>query len=176
MELDSEAGALFRQHYQSIYKLLFKLTGDAPAAEDLAVQVFLKYFRRPPQTTHPQGWLSRSAVWLGLDSMRKQSRQRRLQDAAPAPKPRSAEPDELVASRQPQERVRHVLARLKIEQAELLLLRNEGFTYGEIAVALDRKPNGVGTLLARAEEAFRKEYTKLYGSPEGLGTKVDCDA
>jgi RNA polymerase sigma-70 factor (ECF subfamily) len=61
-------------------------------------------------------------------------------------------------------RVRQALAALKPEQAGLILMRAE-------RVQLSRKsqrqlglnPGSVGTLLARAEQAFRKEYVKRYG-------------
>jgi len=49
-------------------------------------------------------------------------------------------------------------------QAELLLLRAEGFSYGELASALDLNPLSVGKLLSRALQTFRKEYLKKYGS------------
>jgi RNA polymerase sigma-70 factor (ECF subfamily) len=48
-------------------------------------------------------------------------------------------------------------------QAELLLLRHEGFDYRELAAALHLNPASVGTLLSRAQETFRKEYIKAYG-------------
>jgi RNA polymerase sigma-70 factor (ECF subfamily) len=44
-----------------------------------------------------------------------------------------------------------------------LLLRNQGFSYEEIASALHLNPASVGTLLSRAQMAFRKEYVKRYG-------------
>ena len=45
----------------------------------------------------------------------------------------------------------------------MLLLRSEDLSYEELAGALDLNPASVGTLLSRAQEAFRKEYIKKYG-------------
>jgi RNA polymerase sigma-70 factor (ECF subfamily) len=45
----------------------------------------------------------------------------------------------------------------------LLLLRSHGLSYGELASALHLNPASVGTLLSRAQDAFRKEYIKRYG-------------
>ena len=56
-----------------------------------------------------------------------------------------------------------MLASLKTRDAELLLLRNDGHTYDEIAEILDLNAASVGTLLSRAQQAFRKEYIKRYG-------------
>jgi len=62
-----------------------------------------------------------------------------------------------------QARVRHILAALKPEQAVLLVLRSEGYSHGEIASTLCLNPSSVGTLLARADISFRKEYVNRYG-------------
>ena len=60
--------------------------------------------------------------------------------------------------------MRTVLAALKQDWASLLLMRSEGFTLQELAAALELNPSSVGTFLARAEEAFRKEYVNRYGN------------
>jgi RNA polymerase sigma-70 factor (ECF subfamily) len=59
-----------------------------------------------------------------------------------------------------------VLARLKTRDAEILLLRAEGMTYEELASTLSLKPASIGTLLSRAQQAFRKEYIQRYGKAE----------
>ena len=46
-----------------------------------------------------------------------------------------------------------------------LLSMVENLSYAELAAALRLKQGSVGTLLARAEEAFRKEYVHRYGKP-----------
>jgi RNA polymerase sigma-70 factor (ECF subfamily) len=53
---------------------------------------------------------------------------------------------------------------LRDREAELLILRSSGLTYGELAGALGLNPASVGTLIARAQQAFRKEYVKQYGT------------
>ncbi len=59
--------------------------------------------------------------------------------------------------------MRLVLAALDERQAELLLLRSSGLSYEEVASAADVNPSSVGTLISRAQQAFRKEYLKQYG-------------
>jgi RNA polymerase sigma-70 factor, ECF subfamily len=58
-----------------------------------------------------------------------------------------------------------VLNAIDARRAELLLLRSHGLDYEEIACALGVNPNSIGTLLSRAQQAFRKEYLKRYGNP-----------
>jgi DNA-directed RNA polymerase specialized sigma24 family protein len=59
--------------------------------------------------------------------------------------------------------VREVLAAIKPDQSALLVLRSEGYSLAEIGGLLYLNPNAVGTLLVRAEAAFRKEYVNRYG-------------
>jgi RNA polymerase sigma-70 factor (ECF subfamily) len=40
----------------------------------------------------------------------------------------------------------------------LLLARHSGFSYAEVAAALNLNPASVGTLLARAERRFKEVY------------------
>jgi len=63
-------------------------------------------------------------------------------------------------------RVHAVLASLKRWQAEILILRSSGFSYKELADALDFKEPSVGTMLARAEAQFQKRYLQLHGNEE----------
>jgi len=44
-----------------------------------------------------------------------------------------------------------------------LLLWSQGLSYQEIAAALAVNSNYVGSLVSRAQNAFRKEYLKRYG-------------
>jgi len=54
--------------------------------------------------------------------------------------------------------VRRALAALTERQVQLLLLRQAGLSYRELAAALGVAPGSVGTLLARAEAAFVAAY------------------
>lgn len=72
-------------------------------------------------------------------------------DAAPSP-----EDDVLSAERRTL--VRRALDTLPQRDRALLLLREEGYSYRELAVALEIVEASVGTLLARAKVAFRRAY------------------
>ena len=72
-------------------------------------------------------------------------------------------PEDIRAAAEEQERVRWVLAVIQPRHAELLLLRSQDLSYDELASALDLNPASIGTLLSRAQQAFRKEYIKRYG-------------
>ena len=78
-------------------------------------------------------------------------------------RPPSRTPKRRHAAEQEREQVRRVLAALDPRDAELLLLRSHGLSYEELAAAIDVKPTSIGTLISRAQQAFRKEYVKQYG-------------
>jgi RNA polymerase sigma-70 factor (ECF subfamily) len=59
--------------------------------------------------------------------------------------------------------VRRVLLQLPERQRECLALRAEGLSYAEIAGVLGLAPSSVGTLLARAERAFKDTYLAQRG-------------
>ncbi len=54
--------------------------------------------------------------------------------------------------------VRRALDALNQRDREMLLMKHEGFSYREIAAAVDVAATSVGTLLARAEARFAAAY------------------
>jgi RNA polymerase sigma factor (sigma-70 family) len=58
---------------------------------------------------------------------------------------------------------RTALDSLPLRDRQLLLLRYEGYSYRELASALDLTETSVGTLLARAKDAFRRALRR--GTP-----------
>ena len=99
---------------------------------------------------------------MGLDELRRQTRRSRYERLLGFVRA-AVTPEEIRAATEEQERVRLVLGLIEPRQAELLLLRSHGLSYDEVASALDRNPASIGTLLSRAQQAFRKEYIKRYG-------------
>lgn len=160
--------ALFHEHWERIFGLLFRLVGDRAEAEDLAVEVFLRLYHRPPRVrTAPQlrAWLYRVATNLGYNALRARKRRARyerqagiedLEGRAPADPAGEAE------RRERRERVRQVLARLKPRSVRLLVLRHSGLSYAEIAAILKLSASSIGTLLARAEREFESQYRQLW--------------
>jgi len=154
---------IFRAQYERIARVIARVLRDPARAEELAVEVFLKWSRNPKaQGENSQAWLYRVAVRAGLDELRRQTRRTRREGIVRIVRT-SPTPDDLRASKEDQERVRAVLAAIQPRQAELLVLRSHDLSYGELAGALDLKPASIGTFLSRAEQAFRKEYIKRYG-------------
>jgi RNA polymerase sigma-70 factor (ECF subfamily) len=155
--------SVFRSQYGRLARVLARLTGDPARAEDLASEALWKLWRTPSaQGENAAGWLYRTAMRLGLNELRGAVRRARHESQADGPTG-FLDPEQAHASAEEQAQVRTVLAALDARQASLLLLRSSDFTYEELAAALELNPASVGTLLSRAQQAFRKEYVKRYG-------------
>ena len=156
---------LFRAHYQAVFRLLYRLTGDGQEAEDLAQETFVRLHRTREMWDARQnvrGWLYRVAVNLGHNAARSRGRRRQREMTAfeleSEIEQRVDTPEELAIRGDERRRVRAILAKLPERQAALLLLRHAGLSYREVAEALGLATGSVGTMLARAEEAFGRAY------------------
>jgi len=157
--------AIFRAHYERLARVIGRVIHDQARAEELAVEVFLKSWRNPQaHGEHAEGWLYRTAVRDALDELRRQTRRSRFERLFRFVRESPQTPEHLYAFNAEQHRVRTVLGALNRRHAGMLLLWSQGFSYQEIAVSLAVTSNYVGSLVSRAQEAFRKEYLKRYGS------------
>jgi RNA polymerase sigma-70 factor (ECF subfamily) len=163
--------AVFHQHYDRVYGLLFRLVGNRTEAEDLTQEVFLKLYNHAYRRRlfgrsreHNIGaWLYRVATNSGYNAIR--GRQRRWQrNTVLVPDPEgSPGAEKAVEQREMETAVRRTLARLKPRQVQLLLMRQMDFSYADCATAIGVAPGSVGTLLARAAKAFREAYEEEAG-------------
>ena len=157
---------LFRSEYVRVARTIARVVRDRGRAEEIAVDVFVKLWRRrDAETTHCRPWLYRVALRAALDGLRSSVRRERYERLLEWVRPRRTieTPEEIHAASEEQRRVRATLASIGGRDAQLLLLRLQEFRYDEMAAILDVKASSVGTLLARAEERFRKEYIQRYG-------------
>jgi len=161
---------IFRAHYERLARVIAKVIRDPARAEELAVEVCLKWSTsRKPEGENAERWLYRAAVQASLNELRHNVRRSRYERLVSLVRG-SPTPEELLVSRQRQERVRLLLTAIEPRQAELLVLRSQGFSYEELAATLNLNPASIGTLLSRAQHAFRKEYTRRYGT-RGIESK-----
>ena len=154
--------ALFYRHYDRVYGLLFRLLGNRTEAEDVTQEVFLKLYHQPFRGRRQHnvgGWLYRVATNMGYNHLRG-ARRRRGRDIrlVPDATDEPVRPADRVIQEETKALVRATLARLPQRQTQLLLLRQMGLSYSELATACDVAPGSVGTLLSRAAQAFRVAY------------------
>ncbi|HKC92360.1 MAG TPA: sigma-70 family RNA polymerase sigma factor [Candidatus Limnocylindria bacterium] len=153
--------ALFRAEYARVVGIAHRVLADQAEAEDVAQDVFISFYRgHPAEAPYAGAWLHAAAAHAALNALRGRDRRSR-REAAQALAPQTAaatdDPAQTVAASETREEVRAVLARLPERSAAMLALRYAGLSYAEIAAALDVRASSVGTLLRRAEDAFRRE-------------------
>lgn len=162
-ETDRAFEELFNAYYPRLARLLYRATGDIDRAEELATEAFWRLHHKPPPSkSNVEGWLYRTGLRLALDQLKKERRRVRYESLA-SMFGAVITPEQAIEKDQERNRVRQTLAALKPEHASSLLLRSEGFSYAEIAEALNVNQASTGVMLARAEQAFRKEFVRRYG-------------
>jgi RNA polymerase sigma-70 factor (ECF subfamily) len=149
---------LFQRLHPSLFRYLHRLTGDADIAEDVAQEAFVRLLKQPLSEEEVRPWLFTVAMNLVRDGARKTERRQRLLTTAPALVTPTRLPDENVERAEQIDTVRHVLDQLSERDRQLLLMREEGFKYEEIAAVVGVAPASVGTLIARALRRFVDLY------------------
>ena len=160
--------AVFTRYYPLVYRLAFRCAGRLDEAEDIAQEVFLRFYRMPPRATsegEQRAWLCKVATNLSLNALR--TRQRRTLHEEQAGEIKRQEMSGDAAHSSPEQQViaaeqaaitRAMLAELPERQQTYLLLRSVGLSYAEIAQATGVAQASVGALLSRAEREFRRRY------------------
>jgi RNA polymerase sigma factor (sigma-70 family) len=154
--------ALFRREYAKVVAIAHRVVADGDEAEDVAQDVFVSFYRRhPAEAAYAAPWLYAAAAHTALNVLRSRERRGR-RDAVEALRRDAQAPDPAEAAETAETRteVRAALARLPDRSAALLVLRYSGLSYEEIAAALGLRHSSIGTLLRRAEDAFRREVAK----------------
>ncbi len=159
---------LFHAHFHRIYRYLDRLSGEPELAADLAQEAFIKLYRRGSLPEAPEAWLISVAMNLFRNVKASRSRRRRLLTLARGEGVHSdppPSPEQGTAAEDSRRRVRSALDRLPERERRMLLLRAEGYSYRDIAAALELNAASVGVLLARAKRAFRETYEHAFDAP-----------
>jgi RNA polymerase sigma factor (sigma-70 family) len=173
--VETEFEAIFREHYQRMVRVTRRVLRRDSEAEEICAEVFLRLYRSGPGVAAGGlvgGWLYRTATRASIDALRahqRRSREEELEggssgqneDLADGPLTQLLRGERIA-------QVRAVLARLRVEKAQILLLRYSGLSYLEIAEAMQISATSVGTMLARAEA----EFSKLYERQQKLSRKT----
>lgn len=129
--------ALFQVHFPRLYRYLDRLSGEPDLAADVAQEAFIRLFRRGSLPDAPEAWLI--SVAMNLFRNKKSGRH-------------------AVATGESPRRIRAAINGMPERERQLLLLRAEGYSYRDMAEALDLNEASIGTLLARSRAAFRECY------------------
>jgi RNA polymerase sigma factor (sigma-70 family) len=165
--IEAEFEAIFREHYQRIVRVIRRVLQRDSEAEEVCAEVFFRLYRSGPSVAVGGlvgGWLYRTATRASIDALRANVRtgvEEQLDGSGPDETGGFTEnPLTLLLRQESIVEVREVLAKLRVEKAQLLLLRHSGLSYREIAEALQLGVNSVGQKLARAEAEFSTLYER----------------
>ena len=155
--------ATFDELYPGLFRYCHRLTGEPDLAEDVAQEAFVRLYDHRVEGTEEglRAWLFRTATHLVHDGYRASENRRRLLEAHPIRPSGPEPPDTATLRREEVAHVRKALEQLSERERELLMMRHAGFSYREIADAVDVASSSVGTLLARAE----RNFVSVYRSP-----------
>lgn len=159
---------LYTRYYPLVYRLAYRYVGQAAEAEDMAQEVFLRFYALPPQAgseAQQRAWLCRVAINLGLNKLRKHKSHFSQVGGIDAVEQERAEdvtdkenPERIVLAEEQATLVRSILAQLPERQQVCLMLRSIGLSYEEIAEATGIPITSIGQVLVRAMRTFRRNY------------------
>ena len=165
--VDAEFETIFREHYPRLVRVVRRVLQRDSEAEEVCADVFLRLYSKGPGVAAGGlvgGWLYRTATRASIDVLRTHQRrglEEELEGNECAPVDGRAEnPLADLLRREHIAEIRGVLAKLKMDKAQLLLLRHSGLSYREIAEAMQLSFNSIGTRLARAEAEFSALYER----------------
>jgi len=153
---------IFDRHYPELARYCQRLMGDRDAAEDIAQESMVRLFDHQVAGSEAgiRAWLFKTATHLVRDRYRVEKNRVRLLAENPV-QPSAPESPELRLERaEARAHARAALDALAPRDREILLMRYAGFSYREIAEAIDVASTSIGTLLVRAERRFTQVVTE----------------
>jgi len=148
---------IVNRHFQPVYRLVWRMTGGAADAEDLAQEAFVKLWKNPAQLREGaalKGWLMRVASNAVIDGSRR-PRPSALEEAPEIRDPQ-ARPDAPLDREQAARLVDARVAALPDRQRQALsLVYFEGLTNIEAADAMEVSVDALESLLARARRSLK---------------------
>jgi RNA polymerase sigma-70 factor (ECF subfamily) len=158
----SQFSALYAELQPSLWRYVHRMIGDADAADDIVQETFVRLLAHPELSPdEARRWIFPVATNLVRDRGRSAVRRQRLLAASPMPEDTPAVADRRLEREEQVAAVRAALQQLAERDQQLLLMREEGFRYQEIADAVGVAPGSVGTLIARAVRRFTEVYKPI---------------
>ncbi|MGU3431781.1 RNA polymerase sigma factor SigE [Actinomycetes bacterium M1A6_2h] len=159
---------LVREHGDRVYRLAYRLSGNAQDAEDLTQDTFIRVFRSL-QNYQPgtfEGWLHRITTNLFLDMVRRRNRIRMEAlpedyDRVPSDRP---DPEQIYHDARLDPELQDALDSLAPEfRAAIVLCDIEGLSYEEIGATLGVKLGTVRSRIHRGRQALRDHLAAHQG-------------
>ena len=179
---DREAfGALVEQYRDNVYRLAYRMCGNAYDADEAAQEAFVAAWRALPNFRGDakfSTWLYRLTTNAAIDVMRREKRHQTVGDGEMMELADDADsPQETVERPEQQEAVQKALSTLSEEYREVLLLRYmEELDYAEIAEVLQLPSGTVKSRINRAKAALKTALLKsgnIFGGSSVIHTETN---
>jgi RNA polymerase sigma-70 factor, ECF subfamily len=154
----AEFTELYERHYDAVFRVALRVTGNPADAEDVLQTVFLRVLAGRGivgATPPPAAYFRRAAVNAAVDLLRRRAvhAESAYDDRAPHA---ASEPPSLL-----KEQLRRAIATLDGEDATLFLLRHvEGLSIEELAAMFQLEKNNVAVRLHRIRHRLQAEMER----------------
>jgi RNA polymerase sigma-70 factor (ECF subfamily) len=158
---------LYEAHHAMVYRTAYRVTGNAPDAEDVMQTVFMRMLKRDvdaAEIDNTESYLRRAAVNAALDIVRTRQADNTLELE------RTAASGSCTELRDLRDTMRRALSKLSPKAAEMVALRFfEGYTNPEIAKLMGMSQIVVAVTVHRARKKLQQELIK--GTTKGSALK-----
>lgn len=157
---------IFNENHALVYRVAYRITGNAEDAEDVLQTLFLRLLRRevlPDMERNPKAYMHRAAINIALDIVKVRARNVSAANLEDQIHDSTVSPDRMPAFRV-QDWLREALSELNPKAAEIFVLKHvEGYDNSEIAQMLGTSRGTVAVLLFRARARLKKSVKKRLG-------------
>ncbi len=148
---------LYENLFSTIFRIAYRITGDAARAEDLCHEAFIRYYERAkplPDLVQAKYWLIRVVKNLTLNSEKRKGRERKAIERLKRITPSSTLSEEDVyLKKESAEEIQSALNMLPYNLRVVLILKEyEGLTYREIGSIIGITEGNVKVRVFRARE------------------------
>ncbi len=159
-EAHADADAAFIEaHMRRVFRLIYRVVGNVPDAQDLTQDAFVKALKRRDQLkddAKSAQWMGRIAVNTALDFVRKRKRVT-FEEIEKAPEMPTESPEQSVLRGEQHSYLEDGLRLLSERERAALILRDvEGLPASEVARHLGCSPATVRSHIANARVKFKK--------------------
>ncbi len=167
-KITEEFEELYKQHFESIYRFVFRMTGNKETSEELTQEAFVKLLNFKGDVNglkNVRAWIYRTALHLAYDHLRRRKKYRRILEKKFNDERRitALSAEDVMMKNERMERFTHALDQLSIKDKSVLMLFRAELSYSEIARIMNVSKNTVGKKLFRA----RRKLLKLLEEKEG---------
>jgi RNA polymerase sigma-70 factor (ECF subfamily) len=160
-----EFNQVFSEHFSTIYKFCYGITGCSEEAQDIAQETFLRLFHQlksGQKLFNPKAWIFRVAANLCYNALKRKKTHLNFMEKNPqvvADNRNSSGQDSPEIHYMKTEKadiIRQEISCLPHRHRILLMLYLEGFSYKEMAKMTGVKRSSVGVVISRAIDKLEK--------------------